>query len=643
MYLVSLRSDSSSIAGDRIASREAEKPVRRRRYLGALAALGLATAAVVAFPSDALAAGEKDKDALKLHDQAMDEDYLAVEFGKAEKKLKDALKKCGADGCTPNVLAKLHIAMGTVHGANNKLDLAKEEFIAALKLDSSVTLNESLTTPELAKAFKEAVKAAGVTVKPAGDKPTGDKPTGDKPTGDKPTKPKPVTDGDEPPKKSAGDLSHTPPAEQLVNTPVPIYIEIPEDVGAAKVSLRYKPFGGTKWKTIPMEPVGDGFGAEIPCEDVTTTGDIKYFIIAKDDAGDPAGTAGSMKEPFKVPIKNEIDGDAPSLPGKKPPEECAAKEDCPPGLPGCPGKAPVSSRIDGKPWGSSCETTQECKEGLVCLNGACEEGGAAGGQTVEPTTKKKRNIIGLSGQLDLLVINGGAEVCSGKDASYVCFYSGSDRQFYGFPETKEGTNGIQGGFGLAGGRVLLSYERLLVENMGFTAGIRIGYGFGGSPTPANAPYAINHPKYDKDEFGGQKSPHAEANSFLGLHVEARASYYFGGSALEMKKVRPYVFLGGGVSQVNASVPVTVCDQTYDEGSNKGKQVSAADNQGKCDRAEIRKLDAYQITGLNFIGFGGGATFGITPNFGVMGELKLMMMLPTFGFVVAPTIGPVVAF
>lgn len=141
---------------------------RARRTCGARAAIGIAAAAVVAFasPPDARAAGEKDKDALKLHDQVMDEDYLAVEIAKAEKKLKEALKTCGADGCTLKVLAKLHIAMGTVDGANGRLDLAKEAFVAALKLDSEATLKERLTTPELAKAFKEAQSSAGVGAQP---------------------------------------------------------------------------------------------------------------------------------------------------------------------------------------------------------------------------------------------------------------------------------------------------------------------------------------------------------------------------------------------------------------------------------------------------------------------------------------------
>jgi hypothetical protein len=617
-------------AGDR------KRPIRRA--LRSLSALVIASASVLALPSLAAAAGEKDKDALKLHDQAMDEDYLAVEFGKAEKKLKDALKRCGADGCTPKVLGKLHIAMGTVHGANNKLDLAQESFVAALKADPTAALNESFTTPELSKAFEAAKKKAGVTGKPAATPP-------DKPPPDKP----PVEPGDTETstKKPAGDISHTPPAEQVVNTPVPIYIEIPEEVGAVKATLRYKPFGGNKWKTLEMPKVGGGFGAEIPCEDVTTTGDIKYFIIAKDDAGDPVGTAGSMKEPYKVPIKNEIEDEPKPLPGKKAPEECKAKEDCPPGLPGCPGGAGGGGGRGEKGWGSTCEQTQECKEGLVCLNGTCEEdaGGTGGGGSSKPSTGKK-NIIGAWGQLDLLLISGGENVCSGTDPSYVCFHSNQDNaQFYGLPTDQRGTNGIQGGFGIGGARAMLSYDRDIVNFGGIAnlvLGVRAGFAFGGSPSSDSAPFQFDAAVVDED---GERvrSPHVQANGFLPLHLEARAALFFGPNAFEAGKLRPFAFLGGGLAQVNASVPVTVCDRVEQGGEPVVNSGGNCKDFSATNGSEPRKLDAYQITGLNFIGVGGGLNYGIMPNFGVTFELKVMLMVPTFGVVFAPTLGPVFAF
>ncbi len=610
-------------------------------YLRPLRFLPVAAASLTLFclAPDAAAAGDKDKDVMKLHDGAMD-DYLAVDFAKAEKKLKEGLKKCGKDGCSPAVLGKVHVAMGTVHGGNQKLDLAKEAFVAALKADPGATLNKDLTTPELEKAFKEAQKEAGTSGKPAAGGDEGDE--GD----EKPTKPKKSGGG------GGGDLSHTPATEQTVNTPIPVYIEIPEDVGATKATLRYKPFGANKWKSLEMRKVSKGFGVEVPCEDVTTTGDIKYYVIAKDDAGEQVATAGSLKEPYKVPVKNEIEGEAPSLPGKKPPEQCRPKEDCPPGLPGCPGAG--GSKTEGgsekrgdKGWGATCDATPECKEGLVCVNGACEEGkgGDAGGDA-KPAGDGKRNLISLGGQLDLLVIGSSDSVCSAANSSsYACFDATTGNQFYGYPVARAGTNGIQGGLKPASGRILAGFDRQIFKKLGLTAGLRVGIAFGGSPSSdAPAPGKANY----------ETPPQAKA--FMPFHLEIpRLAYVFGGAPHEAKKLRPYVFASfGAVGQINGSVQVQVCNAADANGnlytnstSSKGcpATTSVPIKGGKAAAAsKAQTLDAYQITGLNFVAVGGGIEYGITNNFGIAIEpVKFMIMFPTTGFAWTPTISPVFAF
>lgn len=87
------------------------------------------------------------------------------------------------------------------------------------------------------------------------------------------------------------------------------------------------------------------------------------------------------------------------------------------------------------------------------------------------------------------------------------------------------------------------------------------------------------------------------------------------------------------------MPVALCDANV---------VSPADNGVRgCDISgtptAIRQVNAYQITGLTFAGFGAGTTFGFTPNFGVSAELKVEFMFPTFGTVISPALGPVFAF
>lgn len=573
-----------------------------RRSRRARLAFALASTFVLGAPAVASAAGEKDAEAMKLHDQAMDEDYLSVEFDKAERKLKDALRRCGRNACTKQVVGKLHIALGTVYGGGGKFDEARAEFVRALRVDPKAALIDALTTTELARTFKEAQKeVAGSGGKPGRGEDSGGA-------------------------AAEGGIVHTPVAEQAVNTPVPVYVEVPEDIGASKATLRYKPFGAQKWKSLDMEPLGSGFGAEIPCEDVTTTGDIRYYVIVQDEAGDPVATAGSLRAPHRVPIKNEIEQE-PSLPGREPPTRCIAKEDCPPGLPGCPDGERGDLEL-----GEICEETVECRSGLVCLNGTCEQGGGGRGGK-DAASKGGRNLISVWGQLDVLLFRTTDYVCSGSDAAYACFYPNSGgRQFYGEPAEIPGTNGITGGLALAGARAMLSYDRQLFASLPLLAGFRVGYAFGGSPPSSEPPMS----------WGNQENPHLQAKDFAPLHLELRATYFLlGDRMVEAGGFRPYLFLSPiGYAQVNASVPVDVCDKRTEDGL---PYIGSGRNRCEQNTRFVGGLDAYQITGRNFSGVGAGLTYGITDHVGVSAELKVMLMWPTLGLVFAPTLGPVFAF
>jgi hypothetical protein len=189
---------------------------------------------------------------------------------------------------------------------------AKKAFAEAFQADPAIKLEKALTTPEVERVFV-AAKSAGSSNAPSPS-----------------ASPQPAATA------PAGDMIHTPPPEQTTLTAVPVYVELPNGVSAAKVVVRYRAFGTSEWKTLALRRLGSGYGGEIACLDVgSTTGDLLYFVQATDAGGDVVALSGTRSTPHKVVIKNTITGPAPQLPGARPPAKCADSADCPPGFPGC--------------------------------------------------------------------------------------------------------------------------------------------------------------------------------------------------------------------------------------------------------------------------------------------------------------------
>jgi len=127
------------------------------RFVGCLKALFVAVpCAALLVPSVALAAS-KDKAATALDNKAMQTDYLAADFKKAEQELKKAIALCGASGCAAQLQARLHRDLATVYIAGMKQGAkGKAELKLALAADPDVQLDSDLATPELRKAFSAA-------------------------------------------------------------------------------------------------------------------------------------------------------------------------------------------------------------------------------------------------------------------------------------------------------------------------------------------------------------------------------------------------------------------------------------------------------------------------------------------------------
>ena len=127
--------------------------------------IGIAVLALLV-PSVALAA-PKDKAATALANEAMQTDYAAMVFNKAEQKLKKAIKLCGPSACAFDVVGRLHRDLAVVYIAGLKQSAkGKAELKRALQANPDQQLDNDFATPEVRKAF---IAAGGKEPKPVED------------------------------------------------------------------------------------------------------------------------------------------------------------------------------------------------------------------------------------------------------------------------------------------------------------------------------------------------------------------------------------------------------------------------------------------------------------------------------------------
>jgi hypothetical protein len=517
-----------------------------------------------------------DAAAQKLRDQAINQDYLATDFASAEKKLTDALSLCKkTSDCSPFIRARVHCDLGVVEYMLHKVDLARTEFATALLEDPNIDLDKDLSNTDVQNEFA-ASKSGGPPPVSAGPTTT----TTTSPSG-----------------AQTGGMKHIPPARQQVQTPLPLYVEVQADLGASKVIARYKPVGARDWKTTQLRKMGDGFGGEIPCGDVgRNEGELQYFIQALDANGDLVAASGRSATPQVVAIVKKLDGEAPHLPGQPPPEACkpgsaesapgtahVATEsgDCPPDFPGCHAEGP-----------GTCESKEDCMAGETCVEGTCRKGGE------DESRPYKKNWLSLAVQVELPLMQGATNACLG-GAGYTCFRSDTGAYYADVP-AKDRHDEVIGGFATSPMvRILIGYDRVVLRNVAI--GGRVGYAvFGGGPQrPVN----------------GSAS---EGPSFMPLHVEARVAYWFGKNVFAHKGMRFYAFASGGMTEVDASQSIDL----FQPGP-RGANIA---------------VDAWTKTGLGFAAVGPGIMYAVTPNGGLILEVKPIVLFPTFGFAVGAQLG-----
>src|SRR5262249_22310435 len=152
------------------------KPRRLRAVLLAGWALALSWSLLFG-TAPAAAQGKTEATAKALQKKAMEDDYVATEFGKAQTKLEQAISHCGTAKCNAGLRARLRRDLGIVliGGAIDR-DRGINAFVDAIKLDPSVAIDPDYRTKDLDGAFAEARKRAGGGVartKSGGRAPTG--------------------------------------------------------------------------------------------------------------------------------------------------------------------------------------------------------------------------------------------------------------------------------------------------------------------------------------------------------------------------------------------------------------------------------------------------------------------------------------
>jgi hypothetical protein len=505
-------------------------------------ALAAATlAAVASLSTSALAVDKRAEKAAADAIKKASSEYLATNYAAAAVRLQKAVRICGKGAkCSPGTKAALLRDLGTMQFRNGDVGIAKETWAQAFKAQADITLNPDYDTPDLRAAFEEARGGSGAM-------------------------------GEQP----SGDFAHTPAGEQKVNTPLPIYVEYPGSAKIVRVTVKYKGAAMNDWARTDLKKSGNGWAGLIPCSGVTK-GVLRYWIQGFDDGGDPAASSGDPKHPYAVPIKDEIAGEAPHLPGKPPPRDCSEDTDCPPGLPGC--------GVEEKP------------------EGPAEEEGEA-----PPAGSYAKIWVGIAGALDFMSMPAGTDVChlnppgsanAAQPANSANLYctnpDGSD-----FPRRndKGQQNGllqpgyagkVDGGLQVGNVRVLGTFDYALSPAL--LVGARFGY-------VANA-------------YTGSAA-RSDGRAWNPIDLELRGTYLFGKEPLANMGFAPMVFGGLGLSEFDGHVTTIVTLTTQEP------------------------INVWKTAGPFFLNFGGGVryAFSLRAAFTAAARVNLAFgggLLPTYG-------------
>jgi hypothetical protein len=306
--------------------------------------------------------------------------------------------------------------------------------------------------------------------------------------------------------------------------------------------------------------------------DLTTPDLIRVFAEAKDEVADqeaaPAAAEPEAEEEPRVKPRAAEPKPKPEAVEEEPPATSMddTAVDCPPDFPGC-------ESLDEKQAKAEAEAEERETAKAIGIP----------------------NWLSASLQQDFLMFSGESGVCGAERPTELSCYRAGDTFRPGTATNTVGDGGeVAGGFRPATTRLLLGYDRVLFPNI--AVGARVGYAIGGGPA----------------EPGGA--------AFIPIHAELRGSYWF--LPFELKKIRPYATVGGGLAQIDSSVTTEVVDRCDDPATCPVGQVARS------------RVTVWKKTGTTFASLGGGAMYPLTRNGGVVAELKGVMLFPSSGMSVS---------
>ncbi|APR87493.1 hypothetical protein A7982_12842 [Minicystis rosea] len=389
----------------------------------------------------------------------------------------------------------------------------------------------------------------------------------------------------DPPENLGPEILHLPllerKAEQGILRPVPIAVDLPEDMGlrARRVLLHYHLWGDPDWTTLELRRRGARFEGAVPCLEVSTvTGDLRYYIRVHDAEGNVVASAGSIAKPYIVVIKH----DTTLAEGTRQTAKCPDPADCPRGLPGCP-----SERVIDVP----CRSDADCNQGMTCgFRSVCEH----------VTRRKTWVSLAVEQGFGLIARDDACGLWAQEHEGFACFRK-DGKQYVGNPVHV----GEPPGAAAAPTRVVIGVDRLVAEEL--TVGVRVGVTVRGEgPTPR------------------------DGTAYVPISAAARVTYWFGADPFARPRIRPFAFLTAGYGMTDLRTTTDVREdptKTYYQGGNDLEQ----------------RLVLWKRAGDGFAGAGAGITIPLGTRAAAFAELSALGVFPFGALLVTPSAGVMMGF